>query len=387
MGRIENIFHSIKPPLLMVLVQIIFAGVNVMYKLAADDGMSLRLIVVYRFMFATVIMVPLALIFERKSLKKINRKVLLQAFLCGLFGGSLGQNLYLQSLVHTSATFVAAMINLAPAFTFILAICFKMEKLAIRTNAGKAKVCGTLIGIGGAMVFTFYKGIDINIWSTNVNLLKHHHHHQQVGPGPSYHGTGHFIIGAFFGLLSCISFSLWLINQAKMSVGFPYLYSSTALMCLMGSIQGALYAVCTVRDWNQWKLGWNVRLSAVAFVGIMGSALLVFLVSWAVRLKGPLYAAIFNPLGLVFVAIVGSLLLDEKLHLGSIIGGLMIVCGVYVVLWGKAKEMKQKTQLVPVPTVDEESNEIEEDKQSENKETDEEQEHEGTETPPVIILA
>ncbi|MBA0666835.1 hypothetical protein Goklo_003197, partial [Gossypium klotzschianum] len=111
------------------------------------------------------------------------------------------------------------------------------------------------------MVFTFYKGIDINIWSTNVNLLKHHH--QQVGPRHSYHGTGHLIIGAFLGLLSCISFSLWLINQ-----------------------------------------------------GIMGSALLVFLVSWAVRLKGPLYAAIFNPLGLVFVAIVGSLLLDEKLHLG-----------------------------------------------------------------------
>ncbi|MBA0726940.1 hypothetical protein Golax_002730 [Gossypium laxum] len=43
-----------------------------------------------------------------------------------------------------------------------------------------------------------------------------------------------------------------------MSVEFPYLYSSTALMCLMGSIQGALYAVYTVRDWNQWKLGWNL---------------------------------------------------------------------------------------------------------------------------------
>nr|KJB77834.1 hypothetical protein B456_012G160100 [Gossypium raimondii] len=225
-----------------------------------------------------------------------------------------------------------------------------MEKLAIRTNAGKAKVCETLLGIGGAMVFTFYKGININIWSTNVNLLKHHHR-QQVGLGPSYHGTGHFIIGVFFSLLSC----------AKMSVEFPYLYSSTALMRLMGSIQGALYA----------KLGWNVRLLAVAFVGIIGSALFVFLVSWAVRLKGPLYAAIFNPLGLVLVAVVGSLLHDEKLHLGSIIGGLMIICEVYIymVLWGRAKEMKQQTQ------VDEESNEIVED----------EQEHEGTETPPVII--
>ncbi|XP_040967608.1 WAT1-related protein At5g40230-like [Gossypium hirsutum] len=93
-----------------------------------------------------------------KSLKKVNRKVLLEAFLCGLFRGSLVQNLYLQSLVHTSATFAVAMVNLAPAFTFILAICFKMEKLVIRTNAGKAKVCGTLIGISGAMVFTFYKG-------------------------------------------------------------------------------------------------------------------------------------------------------------------------------------------------------------------------------------
>ncbi|MBA0631111.1 hypothetical protein Godav_003137, partial [Gossypium davidsonii] len=178
-----------------------------------------------------------------------------------------------------------------------------MEKLAIRTNAGKAKVCATLIGIGGAMVFTFYKGIDVNIWSTDVNLLKQHH--QQCG--------------------------------------VP-LYSSTALMCLMGSIQGALYALCTVRDWNQWKLGWNVRLLAVAYVGTMGSALFVFLISWAVRLKGPLYAAIFNPLGLVLVAVVGSLLLDEKLHLG------------------RAKEMKQQTQ---------ESNETVEDKQ----------EHEGTETP------
>ncbi|KAK8484683.1 hypothetical protein V6N13_080687 [Hibiscus sabdariffa] len=362
MGRIANLVHRLKPPLLMVVVQFIFAGINLMYKLAANDGMSLQLIVVYRFMFASVIMIPLALIFERKSLKKINRKVVFQAFLCGLLGGSLGQNFYLQSLVHTSATFVAALINLAPACTFILAICFKMEKLAIRTSAGKAKVCGTLIGIGGAMVFTFYKGIKINIWSTHFNLVKHPRH---PGTSPASHDTGRFILGAFFGLMSCISYSMWLITQAKMSVKFPYLYSSTALMCIMGAIQGAVFALCTVRDWSQWRLGWNVRLLAVAYVGIMGSALLVFLISWAVRLMGPLYASIFNPLGLVFVAIVGSLLLDEKLHLGSIIGGIMIVCGVYVVLWGKAKEMKQKTQLVPAPAIDGDSHEAtEEDKQT-----------------------
>ncbi|KAE8692619.1 Mtn21-like protein, putative isoform 2 [Hibiscus syriacus] len=143
-----------------------------------------------------------------------------------------------------------------------------------------------------------------------------------------------------------------------MSVKFPYLYSSTALMCVTGGMQGALVALCTVRDWSQWRLGWNVRLLAVAyvvwnpricFVGVLGFMGSSFDESFV--------CIYFQSLGVVFVAVLGSLLLDEKLYLGSIIGGLMIVCGVYVVLWGKAKEMKQKIQLVPVPTVDVDSHE------------------------------
>ncbi|XVF68124.1 hypothetical protein PTKIN_Ptkin10aG0178000 [Pterospermum kingtungense] len=334
MGR-NNIFNALKPPLAMILVQLIFAAFNVMYKLATNEGMNLRIIIAYRFMFATVVMVAFAVIFERTSFARINLRVLFQAFICGLLGGSLAQNLYLQSLVFTSATFASAMINLVPAMTYILTICLKMEKLAIGTVAGKLKALGTVIGIGGAMVFTFYRGIEIN-WSTNVNLL---HHHNQPDAVPKAHDTGNFILGAFLGFLSCLSIASWLITQAWMNVRFPYLYSSTALMCLMGSIQGSIVAFCTEKNWSQWKLGWDIRLMTVSFSGILGSGLTIFLVSWGVQVKGPLYASIFNPLGLVFVAIVGSLVLEEKLHLGSIIGGIFIVCGIYLVLWGKSKEM------------------------------------------------
>ena len=35
-----------------------------MYKLARNDGMSMKILVAYRNIFATAIMVPLALIFE-----------------------------------------------------------------------------------------------------------------------------------------------------------------------------------------------------------------------------------------------------------------------------------------------------------------------------------
>lgn len=47
------------------MVQIAFAGVNVLYKLAVNDGMSLRIVVAYRFIFATAFIAPIAFILER----------------------------------------------------------------------------------------------------------------------------------------------------------------------------------------------------------------------------------------------------------------------------------------------------------------------------------
>lgn len=65
MKGICNVVQGLKPALLMVLVQIAFAGVNVLYKLAVNNGMSLRVVVAYRFIFATAFIAPLAFILER----------------------------------------------------------------------------------------------------------------------------------------------------------------------------------------------------------------------------------------------------------------------------------------------------------------------------------
>ncbi|KAK8567880.1 hypothetical protein V6N13_105827 [Hibiscus sabdariffa] len=116
-----------------------------------------------------------------------------------------------------------------------------------------------------------------------------------------------------------------------MSEKYPCYYSSTALTCLFGAVQSVVYALCVERDMSRWKLGWNIRLLTVAYL-----------------IKG-FYTSVFNPLALVLVAIAGSLFLEEKLYLGTIIGSVLIVVGLYVVLWGKGKEMKKKvSQLVPM---------------------------------------
>ncbi|KAJ1434969.1 hypothetical protein SESBI_05334 [Sesbania bispinosa] len=61
----ERCNNVVKPTVLMVGVQITFAGMNVLYKLAVNDGMNLRVVIAYRFLFATAFIAPLALILER----------------------------------------------------------------------------------------------------------------------------------------------------------------------------------------------------------------------------------------------------------------------------------------------------------------------------------
>ncbi|XP_048135574.1 WAT1-related protein At1g68170-like [Rhodamnia argentea] len=342
MHRLFGAVHEVKAPLMMVVVQVTFGGVNILYKLAASDGMNLTIVIAYRFIFATAFLAPLAFFLERKSRPKITWTVLGQAFFCGLFGGSLGQNLYLASLSMTSATYASAMANLVPAVTFILAVSLGLEKVRLRTVAGKAKVAGTLMGIGGAMLLTFYKGVEVNLWSTHVNLLHHVAATQQ-----GREGSSNLLLGSLLVVASCFCYALWLIIQAKMSEGFPCQYTSTALMTFMGSIQALVYALCRERDWSQWQLGWNIRLLTVSYSGIFASGLCYTLIAWCVRMRGPVFVSVFNPLMLVTVALAGSMVLDEKLHLGSILGSGLIVLGLYVVLWGKRKENKRMNQLVP----------------------------------------
>lgn len=67
MEKMQNykVADGMKPVMVMVLVQILFAGMNILYKLVADDGMNFTILIAYRMMFAAAFMLPLALVFER----------------------------------------------------------------------------------------------------------------------------------------------------------------------------------------------------------------------------------------------------------------------------------------------------------------------------------
>ncbi|KAK4254340.1 hypothetical protein QN277_009738 [Acacia crassicarpa] len=327
---------GVKGIVLMVIVQILYTGTNILYNIVANHGISMTVIVAYRFLFSTFFIVPLALLFERESLKAINWTVLFQAFLSGLLGGSLQQNLFLHSLTFVSVSFAASIMNLVPLATYIMAVSFRMERMNLGTVGGKAKILGTLTGISGAMILTFCKGKRIQIWDTHINLLRH------VAVSQSTSSTTSIIWGCAIAFAACLSSSLCLIVQAKMVRRFSWHYSRTALMSIMSLFQSFVFAFCVERDWNQWKLGWDLKLLAGAYTGIFSSGVAFSIVAWCVMNKGPMFVAIFNPLMLALTVLAGSILLDETVYIGSIIGMVLIVSGLYIVLWGKSKEASEE---------------------------------------------
>nr|CAB3485809.1 unnamed protein product [Digitaria exilis] len=306
----------VKPVVAMVSFQAVFAGLNIFYKLAV-------VLVAYRYIFASAFLAPLAYFVER---------------------GTVAQNLYIAGMKATTATFATATTNLLPAVTFLLALAFRYERLSIRTLPGQAKVAGTLLGIGGAMLLTFYKGVDVTPWHSHVNLLAHH----AVSDAAA---SSNYAMGSLLCVGSCFFYAFWLVIQTKLSNEYPFHYSSTALMCAMASLQSTAFALCFDRDYaGQWRLRLGVRLLSVVYAGVMASGVMLVVMSWCVKKRGPLFVSVFNPLMLLVVAVLGSLLLGEKLHLGTALGAVFIVMGLYSVLWGKARETPATAKLHDLPT-------------------------------------
>ncbi|XP_024535902.1 protein WALLS ARE THIN 1 [Selaginella moellendorffii] len=68
---------------------------------------------------------------------------------------------YLQGLKYTTPIFASAMRNVIPAFTFIFALIFRMEKVDIEKSHGIVKLVGTILLICGWMTLLVYKGQEL----------------------------------------------------------------------------------------------------------------------------------------------------------------------------------------------------------------------------------
>ncbi|RVW17636.1 WAT1-related protein [Vitis vinifera] len=314
--KLSLMFSKVKAYLGIVSLQFGYAGMYIITMVSLKHGMNHYVLVVYRHAVATLVIAPFALVLERKVRPKMTLSTFLKIMVLGFLEPVLDQNLYYVGMKYTSATFASATVNVLPAITFILAIIFRLEKINIKKIPSQAKVIGTLITVTGAMVMTLYKGQN---WATGTLML----------------------------LGSCFGWSGFFILQSFTLKQYPAELSLTALICFMGTVQGAAVALVMERDKAAWAVGFDSRILAAAYSGVVCSGIAYYVQSLVIKERGPVFVTAFSPLCMIITAALGSFILAEKLHLGSILGAAVIVVGLYSVVWGKSKEARSSASQAP----------------------------------------
>lgn len=318
---------EIMPHLSQITVQGAYAGMYILNKVTLQRGVNNFVFVTYRQAIATLVIAPLAFVLERHKRPPMTLSIFSQIFLLALCGITLSQNLCLEGLQYTSSTFSAAILNLIPPTTFVMATILRLENVDIRNRRGQAKVVGIIISVAGAMVMTLYKGPEIKMLSVNRNAYNSKANNTILGSIP--------LLGAV------ISWAAWIIFQDPVVKRYPTQLSLTAVMCFLGALQSGVIALVYAHE-SSWVIGWNIELLSYVYSGVLCSAFAIFVQAWCIQKKGPVFVAIFDPVCSVVAAILQYFVLHDSLNTGCVVGAMLIVVGLYPVLWGKAEDYKTK---------------------------------------------
>ncbi|KQK10254.1 WAT1-related protein At5g64700 isoform X2 [Brachypodium distachyon] len=300
-----------KPYVVAVIIQVIYAGMFVVSKAAFDQGMNTFVFIFYRQTAASLLLLPLAIILERTTFSL---------------------NVYNVSLKFTSAPVGSATSNSLPVITFFLALLLRMEVVKPKSPSGIAKLGGMALCLAGVLVIAFYAGLSLS----PIN----HHRAFNVSSNVARTGdTDHalWIKGTFLMVLANVTWSLWIILQAALLREYPNKLLVTATQCVFSTAQCFVVAVVAEGDFSRWRLRFDVTLLAVLYTGFVVTGVSYYLQAWCTEMRGPVFLAAWNPLCFVLTIFCSSFL-GEIVHLGSILGGALLVGGLYAVLWGKSKE-------------------------------------------------
>lgn len=326
----------------MISLQFGYAGMNILTKVSLNRGMSHYVLVVYRHAFATVVIAPFAIFLERKIRPKMTFLIFLQIFAMALLGPVIDQNFYYMGLKYTSPTFSCAMSNMLPAMTFVMAFLCRMEIVDIKKVRCQAKVIGTIVTVAGAMLMTLYKGPIIEmIWSKSI------HPNASYTTNTSGSDDKDWLKGSILLILATLAWAALFILQAITLKKYPAHLTLTTLICFIGTLQSIAVTLVMEHTPSAWSIGWDMNLLSAAYAGIVSSSLAYYVQGLVMRKRGPVFVTAFSPLMMIIVAIMGSFILAEKIFLGGILGAVLIVAGLYSVLWGKYKEFKEKENELP----------------------------------------
>uniref|UniRef100_A0A0E0MSX2 EamA domain-containing protein n=1 Tax=Oryza rufipogon TaxID=4529 RepID=A0A0E0MSX2_ORYRU len=336
-----------KPYVIVIVIQLINTGLFVISKAAFNHGMNTFVFIFYRQAAASLLLLPLAIVLERRNAPPMSLRLFIKFFLCALFGSTGTLNLYNMGLKYTTSTVASAAGSSIPVMSFFLALLLRQEMIRLRSLPGSAKAAGVGLCLAGVLVIALYTG-------PTISPLIHHRVFAGGGHEASASGSGRtrWIVGTVLILLSNVTWLLWSMLMAPVLREYPNKLLATTWQCVISAAQSlAVAAVAAARDPAAWRLRLDTGLLAVAYSGVVVTAVAFYLMAWCIEKKGPVFLAMSTPLAFVFTVFCCIFFLGETVHAGSVVGGVLMVAGLYSVLWGKSKEQDKLTLATATPTV------------------------------------
>ncbi|CAI8606527.1 unnamed protein product [Vicia faba] len=348
----------------MLALQFGYAGFHVVSRAALNMGISKLVFPVYRNIIALLLLLPFAYFLEKKDRPPINFNFLCQFFFLALIGITANQGFYLLGLENTTPTFASAIQNSVPAITFLMAVILRIEQVRLNRKDGLAKVAGTIFCVIGATVITLYKGPTIYTPSNHLNstatLITEVTTTPMVDFGTWSLGDAkgkNWTLGCVYLIGHCLSWSAWLVFQAPILKKYPARLSVTSYTCFFGLLQFLVIALVCERNSQAWLFHSGGEAFTILYAGVVASGIAFAVQIWCIDRGGPVFVAVYQPVQTFVVAIMASIALGEEFYLGGVIGAILIVAGLYFVLWGKSEEKKfAKEQLAIASSTTEHSN-------------------------------
>uniref|UniRef100_A0A9I9DY65 WAT1-related protein n=2 Tax=Cucumis melo TaxID=3656 RepID=A0A9I9DY65_CUCME len=320
----------------VIVVRVFASGLIVIAKVALNHGMSPQVYSLYRYFVASIVVAPFSFLSYRKRQRPhMSWCTFAKILLLGSVESVVITNTYFTGLKYVTPTFSIAMSNAVPALSFFFASLFRMEKIDVIRFSSQAKILGTAVSVGGAMIMTFVEGPKLRFpWTNGHNNLHCYPSTSSINVNNEDSFKGIILV-----TISCLCASVSCILQAIVLKSYPMGLIVTFMVCIVGVVEGAVVALAM--EWNNpsvWSIHFDFQLLAILYAGIIISGFSYYIQGVVMEEKGPVFLTAFFPLTTVMVAIISSFAISEILSLGKVVGAMVIIAGLYLFLWGKTKD-------------------------------------------------